>query len=177
MSGVPDEACRSTGTASPGIRIAPPTIKDAPKIWRLAGACDELDLNSPYAYLLWCRDFVQTSAVAYIEDSLVGFVTGYMRPDATTTLMVWQVGVVQTVRRLGIGSSMIKSLLGGPVTHVEATVTDDNDASARLFTGLSRQLSAPLQTVILFPEPAFPTAHPAERLYRIGPIGARDGRR
>lgn len=36
-------------------------------MWRIARDSGVLDLNSSYAYLLWCTDFPSTSAVARVD--------------------------------------------------------------------------------------------------------------
>lgn len=170
---VPPMSSRSTV----GVTFDRPTIDDAPNIWQLVRSCPELDLNSPYAYLLWCRDFSCTSAVAYLGSELVGFVSGYLRPDQPTTLMIWQVGVARVARRYGVGTGMIGRLVSVGTTHIEATVTNDNEASKRLFARLARDLGASLHVEALFVESAFPSAHATEYLYRIGPLDASGRRR
>lgn len=154
-----------------------PKIDDAPNIWNLAQNCTELDLNSPYTYLLWCRDFSRTSAVAYLGSELVGFVSGYVRPDQRATLMIWQVGVAGAARRHGVGTGMIRSLVSTGTTHIEATVTNDNDPSKRMFIALARHWKATLHVEPLFVNSAFPSAHATEYLYRIGPLDTSRGRR
>src|SRR5205823_2377512 len=54
--------------------IETPTKADGAQLWRIARDSAKLDLNSPYAYLLWCRDFAETSCVAREGDEAVGFV-------------------------------------------------------------------------------------------------------
>ncbi|CAO0837892.1 L-2,4-diaminobutyric acid acetyltransferase OS=Streptomyces microflavus OX=1919 GN=ectA_1 PE=3 SV=1 [Streptomyces microflavus] len=57
-------------------------MEDGAAIWRIARDSEVLDLNSSYSYLLWCRDFAATSAVARGEDGEpIAFVTGYIRPE------------------------------------------------------------------------------------------------
>ncbi|WP_308217070.1 hypothetical protein [Streptomyces noursei] len=46
----------------------------------------DLDTNSPYFSLLWCRDFAATSVVARDGDTSCGFVTGFTRPRQPDTL-------------------------------------------------------------------------------------------
>ncbi len=58
-------------------------MEDGAAIWRIARDSKVLDLNSSYSYLLWCRDFAATSAVARGENGEpIAFVTGYLRPTA-----------------------------------------------------------------------------------------------
>jgi L-2,4-diaminobutyric acid acetyltransferase len=40
-----------------------PVASDAADLWRLARDSGSLDLNSPYAALLWCTDFADTTVV------------------------------------------------------------------------------------------------------------------
>ncbi|RBL85135.1 diaminobutyrate acetyltransferase, partial [Streptomyces cavourensis] len=62
------------------LSIDTPRVEDGAAIWRIARDSEVLDLNSSYSYLLWCRDFAATSAVARGEDGEpIAFVTGYIR--------------------------------------------------------------------------------------------------
>jgi len=179
VGGMPDELSAAGYIATPSITIRQPSADDAADIWRLTATCAPLDLNAPYVYLLWCRDFCQTSIIARNGSKLVGFVTGYLRPGDAATLMVWQVGVSPAVRRQGIATAMIDKLIGiqsaAEVSYVEATVTSGNLPSRRLFHGLARGWKAPVQDDILFTAQEFPLSHPTEYLYRIGPISAQGG--
>ena len=49
-----------------------PTKADGAALWRIARDSQKLDLNTPYAYLLWCRDFADTSVVAKVDGQPVG---------------------------------------------------------------------------------------------------------
>ncbi|MCC5697616.1 GNAT family N-acetyltransferase, partial [Klebsiella pneumoniae] len=75
------------------LEIDTPVVADGPELYRITRDSQVLDLNSAYAYLLWCRDFAQTSAVARTDGKVVGFVTGYIRPDRPDTIVVWQIAV------------------------------------------------------------------------------------
>lgn len=156
-----------------------PTVTDGPALWRLAADSRTLDVNSPYAYLLWCRDFALTSVVARANGEPVGFITGYRRPDETTTLLVWQVAVDGDHRGLGIAGRMLDHLterqLQGqhPLTHLETSITPDNQASQRLFDAFAKRWGAAVDRGGLFDATLFPDGHLAEELYRIGPIDSR----
>lgn len=161
-----------------GLDIGPASIDDGAALWRIARGSGELDLNSPYSYLLWCRDFAGTTAVA--RDAAgrpVGFVTGYLRPDAPETLFVWQVAVEGSHRGSGVAGALLDALTARVaaehgVSRVEATVTPGNLASDRLFRSYARRHGADLTQEVLFPSAAFPAAgHESEVLYRIGPLG------
>ncbi|MEV7055760.1 hypothetical protein AB0N95_09815 [Streptomyces microflavus] len=70
-------------------RYRTPRVEDAPALWEMVDQADALDNNSPYYYALWCRDFAATSLVATLDDEVIGFLTGYFRPDEPDTYLVW----------------------------------------------------------------------------------------
>lgn len=160
--------------APPPIEIGPPEIADGRDIWRIARDSGKLDLNSPYTYLLWCRDFATCSVVARVGTETAGFITGYRRPDATDTFVVWQVAVDDAHRGRGLAMRMLEHLADRLTPEgarfVEATVTPDNEPSTRLFTAFARNRHAALDKRELFAAELFPDEHAAEILFRIGPI-------
>ncbi|MCZ0978447.1 diaminobutyrate acetyltransferase [Streptomyces diastatochromogenes] len=160
-----------------GLSVGPAEIADGAALWRIARGSDALDLNSPYSYLLWCRDFAGTTAVARDASGRpVGFVTGYLRPDEPGTLFVWQVAVEDSHRGTGVAGTLLDALSARVAAEhgldrVEATVTPGNLASDRLFRSFARRNGADLTREVLFPAASFPSAgHDAEVLYRIGPF-------
>ncbi|MGW7353272.1 diaminobutyrate acetyltransferase [Streptomyces sp. NPDC054784] len=162
-----------------GLKLDSPRVEDGAALWRIARDSRTLDLNSSYSYLLWCRDFADTSVVARTEDgSPVGFITGYLRPRQPRTLLVWQVAVDEAQRGRGLAAAMLDGLslrtareLG--VEGIETTVTPDNAPSNRLFTSYAERHSAPLERTVLFDGGVFPeSGHEPEVLYRIGPVPA-----
>lgn len=136
-----------------------------------------LDLNSSYAYLLWCRDFAATSIVAEVGGEIAGFVTGYRRPERPDTLVVWQVAVHESQRGQGIAGSMLSELVDrlagelgvGSVDRMETTITPDNDASIALFTSFATGRACQMEQIPLFHPADFPDGHDTEVLFRIGP--------
>ncbi|MFE2015729.1 diaminobutyrate acetyltransferase [Streptomyces sp. NPDC059491] len=162
-----------------GVSVDRARTTDGAALWRIARSSGELDLNSPYSYLLWCRDFADTTAVARDASGRpVGFVTGYLRPDAPGTLFVWQVAVEGSHRGTGVAGTLLDALservaAEHGLDRIEATVTPGNLASDRLFRSYARRHGADLTQEVLFPAAAFPTAgHESEVLYRIGPLGS-----
>ncbi|MGW3468041.1 diaminobutyrate acetyltransferase [Saccharopolyspora sp. NPDC000995] len=156
------------------MEIDTPVVSDGPELYRITRDSAVLDVNSSYAYLLWCRDFAQTSAVARIDGAVVGFVTGYVRPDAPNTLVVWQIAVDASQRGGGVAGRLLGHLvdrvLPRGVRYLETTITADNAASIKLFTALARKRAANLERSELFTADLFPDAHLGEDLYRIGPF-------
>jgi L-2,4-diaminobutyric acid acetyltransferase len=148
-------------------------------MWGLARDAGGLDVNSRYAYLLWCRDFAATSVVARAGDRLAGFITGYRRPDAPDTLFVWQVAVGPDFRRRGLASRMLDHLVeplrSEGVRFVESTVTPDNKASLHLFSSFATARGADLTRDVLFSEHELGSDHGPEVLHRIGPLAGPAG--
>ncbi|MER6122640.1 diaminobutyrate acetyltransferase [Streptomyces sp. NPDC001795] len=161
-----------------GPRIDRPEVADGATLWRIARDSETLDLNSSYSYLLWCRDFAGTSAVARAEPDgrPVGFVTAYLRPDRPRTLLVWQVAVDAAHRGHGLAARLLDGLTARVahehgVTGIETTITPGNTASERLFTSYARRHGAALEREVLFEARQFPDgSHDPEVLYRIGPL-------
>ncbi|NYF96684.1 diaminobutyrate acetyltransferase [Janibacter cremeus] len=150
-----------------------PTISDGGAMWRVAKDSRTLDLNTSYAYLLWARDFATTSVVAVRAGGVVGFVSGYIRPDAPHTLMVWQVAVDADQRGHGLAGRMLDHLADTVpgMTSLETTITDDNAASRALFGAFARKRDANHQEIDLFTREHFPDeGHEPEVLHRIGPF-------
>ncbi|MFD5076884.1 diaminobutyrate acetyltransferase [Streptomyces sp. NPDC058371] len=162
-----------------GLRIDRPEVADGAALWRIAKDSVTLDLNSSYSYLLWCRDFAGTSAVARDpEGKPVGFVTGYVRPERPHTLLVWQVAVDDAYRGRGLAGALLDGLTARVARDsehglraVETTITPDNTASDRLFTSYAARHGASVEREALFDAGQFPDgSHDPEVLYRIGPL-------
>ncbi|WP_018657161.1 diaminobutyrate acetyltransferase [Actinomadura flavalba] len=151
-----------------------PTLADGPHLWRMARDTRVLDVNSPYSYTLWCRDFAATSVVAEDDGSPCGFITGYVRPDAPDTFFVWQVAVDRDQRGRGLARAMLDELAARLSArghrHLEATVTPDNTASTAMFASFARDHGAELTRTPLFEAEHFPGGHEPEVLFRIGPL-------
>ncbi|MEV6426480.1 diaminobutyrate acetyltransferase [Nocardia sp. NPDC051463] len=161
--------------SAPGARVVlrAPRIGDAADIWRIAKNSHVLDTNSSYAYLLWCRDFPGTSVVAEVGGRVVGFVIGYMRPQAPHTVFVWQVAVERAQQGRGIGAALLDKLLdtvaGAGVSVLETTIAPDNPGSIAMFAAVARRRDARITKRPLFEPGVFPDSHAAEDLYRIAP--------
>lgn len=155
-----------------------PTVDDGPAIWRIARDSRVLDLNSAYSYLLWCRDFADTSAVARHDRTgePIAFVTGYLRPASPQTLVIWQIAVVQAHRGRRLAAALLDELTARvsaqhPLTTVETTITPDNAASLALFAAYAARHRANVEQTVLFDGGLFPDAgHAPEVLHRIGPL-------
>lgn len=154
------------------IILRPPTVADGADLWRLADGTGVLDTNTPYAYLLWTRDFAATSVIAEVEAEPAGFISGYLKPSDPQTLFIWQVAVDSAFRGRGLAKKMLFELVERTgAARLETTITADNEASLALFTALARRHGTELQRKPLFTEDLFPSqqesgeAHAAEDLY------------
>ncbi|MEU9189175.1 diaminobutyrate acetyltransferase [Streptomyces sp. NPDC048484] len=159
------------------LRIDRPHVDDGAALWRIAKDSGTLDLNSSYSYLLWCRDFAGTSAVARTADGEpVAFVTGYFRPERPHTLLVWQVAVDAAQRGRGLAAALLDGLTlrvagQSELTCMETTISPGNTASERLFTSYAARHGATVEREVLFDTGQFPDGpHDPEVLYRIGPL-------
>lgn len=177
-------------SSEPPVTLGVPVIGDGPGLWRIARDSGPLDLNSPYSYLLWCRDFAHTSVAARAAPAdgrpgddpgpLVGFVTGYIRPEAPDTVVVWQIAVDSSQRGRGLARRMLHHLADrlapAGVGFLEATITPGNEPSTRLFSGFARDVGAPVCRQTLFGAELFPPGHEPEVLFRIGPFPVHPSR-
>lgn len=164
----------SAAGGADGLLLEAPGGDDGREMWRIARDTQVLDLNSPYSYMLWCRDFADSSVVARDGDRLCGYITGYIRPRSAATLFVWQVAVDQAYRGRGLAKRML-GYLGDRMAaegrrYLEATVTPDNIPSSKLFEAFARDHGGAIERSTLFTKEQFPNGHQSEVLLRIGPI-------
>jgi L-2,4-diaminobutyric acid acetyltransferase len=171
------------GEDHPNIRLRQPKVEDAAAIWRLVNETGVLDRNSSYTYLLFCRDFAETSIVAERDGEVVGMITGYRPPKESDVIFVWQVGVSEKARGAGLASAMLDAIvLSEACKHVrflETTVTASNQPSRAMFASLAKRLNAEMQESAGFPAELFPRegGHEAEPRLRIGPFDPETLRR
>lgn len=161
------------------IKLRVPKSEDGPLVNALVEECPPLDPNSAYCNLLQCSHFAETSVAADLKGELVGFISGYIVPGRRDTLFVWQVAVGSKARGQGLATKMLKDLLSRPetkqVTHIETTITEDNEASWNLFRGLAKRLGASVKSRVMFDaEEHFDGEHDSEMLVRIGPVRRED---
>ena len=113
--------------------------------------------------------------IAKDGDAVLGFVSGYRIPARPEVLFVWQVVVSSQARGQGLAGRLIEALLQSDscrdVTHIETSITNDNEASWGLFKKLASKLNAPTSETVLFDKDAhFGGQHNTEMLLRIGPF-------
>ena len=157
------------------IILRTPRGEDGYPLHQLIAACPPLDSNSVYCNLLQCTHFAETGVAAERNGELVGFISGYIPPDQPDTLFIWQVAVHAAGRGHGLGKRMLKEILKRPacdqVRFMDTTITDDNEASWKLFGSLARDLEAETQRSVKFDRDRhLGGQHDSENLLRIGPF-------
>ena len=158
-----------------GVTFRRPTSTDGASVWNLIGDLDALDDNSMYCNLLQCSHFAETGVAAEIDGDLVGFISGYIPPQQPETVFVWQVAVHEKGRGQGLAKRMLKAIVARDackdVTHMETTITEDNEASWALFRSFARDMGAELTYHEHFEKDThFGGKHDSEFLLRIGPF-------
>ncbi|AZT99943.1 diaminobutyrate acetyltransferase [Brevibacterium linens] len=155
-----------------------PTLKDAASMWSLVRSTPEVDQNSAYYYMIWCRDFMNTTRVVRHEGEVAAFITGYIQPDAPDTLMIWQQVISPAFRGTGLGICLLRSVAeplikSSSIQFVEATVSAVPSPPARTLEKLGALYGAPVASTELFSSSMFPDSdHGPEILVRVGPIGS-----
>ncbi|MFG1796586.1 diaminobutyrate acetyltransferase [Nocardia sp. NPDC049149] len=159
--------------SAPTVILRAPRVADGAQMWRIAKNSTVLDTNSSYAYLMWSRDFARTSVVAERNGRIVGYVIGFIRPEAPDTLFVWQVAVHPRQQGRGTGGHLLHTLLNNVaaqgVSKLETTISPDNAASIALFTSVARRRNARITKRPFFAAGVFPDSHAPEDLYLIAP--------
>lgn len=157
----------SVDDARPPIVVRPPEPGDGKHLWELAGRTG-LDVNSPYAYVLWGDHHRDTSVVAMSGSEIVGFVLGFAIPSAPGEVFVWQVCVSPEHRERRLGSTLLDALVGKTGARViEATVTPSNEASARLFRSLALRHGGRVAVTSGYEASMFPDDHEEELRVRV----------
>jgi L-2,4-diaminobutyric acid acetyltransferase len=159
-----------------GVAVRAALQDEGALLWELARDAGGIDLNSPYAYLMQCRNFSDTCMVAEVFGTPAGFITAHRIPRRPHVLFVWQVAVLSEFRGLGIARRLLDGLIAQPVCvgvrKLEATVTPSNRASKALFSAFAKAHGAALEFCPGFTADAFPAdaRHEEERLLTIHPI-------
>lgn len=157
------------------IKLRKPVKDDGYRLHQLVAECPPLDPNSIYCNLLQCSHFAETGVAAEKDGDMVGFISGYIPPLQSDTVFVWQVAVHEKGRGQGLAKRMLKEIVARDacrnVTHMETTITEDNEASWALFRSFARDMDAELTSHLHFEKDKhFGGKHDSEFLLRIGPL-------
>lgn len=150
------------------------TLEDGSALWRLIRDAGTLELNSSYFYLVFAADFGDTCLLAEQNGEVVGALIGFRSPRDPESAFVWQIGVAPSMRGQGLAKKMLRAWLELPAVKdarwLTATISEDNIPSTRLFQSVARELGVSCDVQPHFTAESFPDNHPAEPLFRIGPL-------
>jgi L-2,4-diaminobutyric acid acetyltransferase len=151
-----------------------PTPADGHVVWKMVNSDKNLDTNSAHYYVTWFRDFAYTSVVATVAEEIVGFLTGYRRPEQPDTYFVWQTATKPGHGIPDLGPTIFdhaaKRQVRTGARFIETTVTVDDEPTVMNLKTFADARSTQIEHHILFPSNAFPGDHHDEVLYRIGPL-------
>lgn len=146
---------------------------DGAAVHALIANCPPLDTNSLYCNLLQCSMFSATCVVAEQDGNLVGFISGFVTPDSTDNLFIWQVAVTPAARGMGLAVAMVLELLNRPAcqrtSQLQTSITPGNAASWALFESVAKALGTQLISKVLFErQQHLNNLHDTEMLVTIG---------
>lgn len=153
--------------------------EDAEAVYRLVAGLKPLIQHTPYTYWLLFKYSSHRCLVAERDGQVVGFVTSFLSDSTPPVLLVWQIGVVPSLRGTGLADRLLDRIaeVGRQVgaAMIEATIEEDNPSSRRAFERLASRLNSELQEVekISVPSTGGPPGVP-EVLYRI-PVNGTPG--
>lgn len=154
------------------ILFSKPLKENAKDIYNLIKRGGVLDLNSEYLYLLQCTHFSETCSVATFNDEIIGFVSGYLLPNKSDTLFIWQVAVDERFRGQNIAFKTIMNIFNSNenIKYILSTVSPSNKSSQRVFEKLANHFNTKIENETTFSLEDFLNSHEIEVQYLIGPI-------
>lgn len=158
------------------IHLSQPQSTDGALINQLVASCPPLDTNSAYCNLLQTTHFSDSCVIAKNQNGeAVGFVSGYRLPSNPSIYFLWQVGIREDARGLGLAQKMIEHILIRPaqagVQYLTTTITQDNLASRKMFAAWASKSGFDLEEEAMFDkEKHFLGQHESEFLIKIGPM-------
>ena len=156
-----------------GIKITSPSKKYGYALSKLIERCPPLDLNSTYHYLIQSHYFSKSCSVAFNNNNVIAFVSGFISPSKSNTLFIWQVAIDEDYRGKGLGIELIEFILNQNknLDSIETTVTKNNISSRRMFQKICEKYKSRISELILFDkEKDFANKHDSEMLIKIGPF-------
>jgi len=150
-----------------------PTLEDGLRIHQLIAESPPLDLNSSYLYFLQSSHFADTCVLAESNGEILGFVSGYIRPDQPDELFVWQMVVASAGRGQGIAKGLVRQLIRQSIrfsqrslNSISCTISPSNQASQGVFKSLAKAFGLELSISEFLTEAHFAgQAHEAEDYY------------
>lgn len=126
--------------------VRPMLDDDIPHVRDLIGQGDLLVAHHPYVYWVMRRNAPELCHVYAHGDEILGFVAGIAPFVKNDTCLLWQIGVRQDVRRLGIANELAEVFLAKAsalgFSEVRLTIDVLNEASRNFFQRLARHSRA-----------------------------------
>ena len=150
-----------------------PNLNDGQAIYELVKKCPPLDLNSRYLYFLQADHFADTCVLAELNGKVVGFISGYIRPDEPHNIFVWQVAVALYNRGKNIAKDLTRSLIENQghrarVDTLSTTIGPSNTASQKLFCRFAKSYDLEIRQENYLDADQFgEDAHEAELIYTL----------
>jgi L-2,4-diaminobutyric acid acetyltransferase len=111
-------------------------FKDASSVYKVVKNCIPLDLNSVYSYSLLGLFFHDTCFVAVLNNSIIGFVSGFITPTCKSYFL-WQIGVLPEYRNSKIALLLLENILKTAKKNlckkIKLTIDPKNIKSKNLF--------------------------------------------
>lgn len=156
--------------------IRRPCAADSDQIWSLTRSIPLPDAHSPRSIRLQAAHFAGTSAAAEWGGDVLGWAFGYVMPEQTDTLFLWQVCVSDDAQDDHLGSRLVLDVLSRPacgrVTTLQCTIRHDDEPSWDLFTSIARRLKAQMRQIEPF-DRRQQSSGPTEYGVSIGPFDRR----
>ncbi|WP_394361454.1 diaminobutyrate acetyltransferase [Amycolatopsis sp. SB7-3] len=161
------------------VTLRSPTVGDAAAVHDLVRRSGRLDVNTRYAYLIWCRDFASTSLLAEHDGRILGFVTGYRPPRDPAVYFAWQSAIDQDRPVPGLAFAMMDEITrrvrADGARTFETTVNPGNRAIIMLIRKLAAEYAGELEISELFGAAELGDGHDVEMLYRFSIENPRQG--
>ncbi len=130
----------------PSVIFRKPHKNDGKAIYELVKNCPPLDLNSRYLYFLQADHYADTCVLAELNGKVVGFISGYIRPDASQTLFVWQVAVATSMRGKKLAKELLRTLIKNQahraqVDTLSTTISPSNTSSQNFFINFAKSFN------------------------------------
>ena len=107
------------------------------KVYQFVSNCKPLENYSEHFYKIILRYFGNSCFVAEYNNSIIGFIMGFISQTHNKTYFLWQIGVTPKMHGKGIGMKLLKSvemeLMKIGCERIELTIDPKNTPSLKLF--------------------------------------------
>ncbi len=125
------------------MRIRKTTQEDFLKVHQFTAECPTMDNYPEHVYKIILRYFGDYCFVAEENGQIIGFAMGIVPQNFPDTYFIWQIGVIPSYQRQGIGGKLVREIenelnkLG--FSRIELTIDPVNLPSQKLFKKMGYQ--------------------------------------